>query len=240
MQKQTVLITGANKGIGYETARQLGKQGYFVFLGARDEHKGSEAVRRLREEGIEAAYIRIDAADAATIVSAAEQIGAQTSSLDVLINNAGIGAGGNVPSQQTIEEIRSVYEVNVFGPIQIIQAMLPLLQKAPLGRIVNVSSGLGSLTFNSDPTHEHYGANPLDYNSSKTALNAVTVLFAKEFAGTSLKINAVDPGYTATDLNNNSGTRTVEHSAGTVARLALIGEDGPSGGFFDENGAIPW
>ncbi|WP_172253264.1 SDR family NAD(P)-dependent oxidoreductase [Saccharibacillus deserti] len=240
MQKQTVLITGANKGIGYETARQLGKQGYFVFLGARDERKGNEAVRSLREEGIEAAYIRIDAADAATIASAAEEIAAQTSSLDVLINNAGIGAGGNVPSQQTIEEIRSVYEVNVFGPIQIIQAMLPLLKKAPLGRIVNVSSGLGSLTFNSDPTHEHYGANPLDYNSSKTALNAVTVLFAKEFAGTSLKINAVDPGYTATDLNNNSGTRTVEHSAGTVARLALIGEDGPSGGFFDENGAIPW
>ncbi len=240
MQKQTVLITGANKGIGYETARLLGGQGYFVFLGARDEHRGQQAVDKLRAEGIEAEYVRIDAADPATIGAAAQQIGARTSSLDVLVNNAGIGAGGNVPSEQTMDEIRSVYEVNVFGPIQLIQAMLPLLRQAPLGRIVNVSSGLGSLTFNSDPTHEHYGANSLDYNSSKTALNAVTVLFAKEFAGTSLKINAVDPGYTATDMNNNSGPRTVAHSAGTVARLALIGEDGPSGGFFDENGEIPW
>lgn len=240
MQKQTVFITGANKGIGYETAKQLGKQGYFVFLGARSEANGKEAVRRLREEGVEAEYISIDVANSSTIASAAEEVAALTSSLDVLINNAGISAGGNIPSEQNIEDIRRVYEVNVFGPIQIIQAMLPLLKKAPCGRIVNVSSGLGSLTFNSDPAHEHYGANPLDYNSSKTALNAVTVMFAKEFAGTSLKINTVDPGYTATDLNGNSGTRTVSHSAGTVAKLALIGEDGPSGRFFDENGEIPW
>ncbi|NGZ77270.1 SDR family NAD(P)-dependent oxidoreductase [Saccharibacillus alkalitolerans] len=240
MQKQTVFITGANKGIGYETARQLGKQGYFVLLGARGEDSGREAVERLREEGVEAEHIRIDVASPSAIAAAAEQIASLTPSLDVLINNAGIGAGGNVPSEQNIEDVRRVYEVNVFGPIQIIQALLPLLKKAPLGRIVNVSSGLGSLTFNSDPNHEHYGANPLDYNSSKTALNAVTVLFAKEFAGTPLKINAVDPGYTATDLNGHSGTRTVSHSAGTVAKLALIGEDGPSGRFFDENGEIPW
>jgi len=240
MQKQTVFITGANKGIGYETARQLGKQGYFIFLGARSEENGQEAVRVLREEGIEAEYINIDVATPSTISAAAEQVAGITPSLDVLINNAGISAGGNVPSEQSMEDIRRVYEVNVFGPIQVIQAMLPLLKKAPLGRIVNVSSGLGSLAFHSDPSHEHYGVNPLDYNSSKTALNAVTVMFAKEFAGTPLKINAVDPGYTATDLNGHSGPRSVEHSAGTVAGLAVIGADGPSGKFFDENGEIPW
>jgi len=240
MRKQTVFITGANKGIGYETARQLGKRGYFVFLGARSEENGREAVRKLREEGIEAEYVRIDMADPSAISEAAETIAGLTPSLDVLINNAGIGAGGNVPSEQSMKDIRKVYEVNVFGPIQAIQAMLPLLKKAPSGRIVNVSSGLGSLTFHSDPSHEHYGVNPLDYNSSKTALNAVTVMFAKEFAGTPIKINAVDPGYTATDMNNNSGPRSVEHSAGTVAGLAVIGEDGPSGKFFDENGEIPW
>ncbi|OWA35472.1 SDR family oxidoreductase [Saccharibacillus sp. O16] len=240
MQKQTVFITGANKGIGYETARQLGKQGYFILLGARSEGKGREAVRRLAEEGVEAEYIHIDVANPATIPTAAATIADLTPSLDVLINNAGIGAGGNVPSEQSMEDIRRVYEVNVFGPIQVIQSLLPLLKKAPLGRIVNVSSGLGSLTFNSDPSHEHYAVNPLDYNSSKAALNAVTVMFAKEFVGTPLKINAVDPGYTATDMNGNNGPRSVEHSAGTVARLALIGEDGPSGRFFDENGEIPW
>lgn len=240
MQKQTVFITGANKGIGYETARQLGKQGYFVFLGARSEEKGQEAVRRLGEEGVEAEYIAIDVANPSTIAEAAGTVASRTSSLDVLINNAGLSVGGNVPSEQNMEEIRKVYEVNVFGPIQTIQALLPLLKKAPLGRIVNVSSGLGSLTFNSDPSYEHYPVNPLAYNSSKTALNAVTVMFAKEFAGTPLKINAVDPGYTATDMNGNNGSRSVEHSAGTVAKLALIGADGPSGRFFDENGEIPW
>ncbi|MCQ4087639.1 SDR family oxidoreductase [Saccharibacillus sp. JS10] len=240
MRKQTVFITGANKGIGYETARQLGKQGYFVFLGARSQQNGQEAVRKLQEEGIEAQYVLIDVANPSTIPAAAKAIADVTPSLDVLINNAGIGAGGNVPSQQSMEDIRRVYEVNVFGPIQVIQSMLPLLKKSPLGRIVNVSSGLGSLTFHSDPSHEHYGVNPLDYNSSKTALNAVTVMFAKEFVGAPLKINAVDPGYTATDMNNNSGPRSVEHSAGTVAKLALIGEDGPSGKFFDETGEIPW
>ncbi len=240
MRKQTVLITGANKGIGYETARQLGKQGYFVFLGARNEEKGQEAARRLNEEGIEAETVEIDVSDPSSIAAAAETVASRTSSLDVLINNAGISVGGNVPSGQSMEEIRKVYEVNVFGPIQTIQALLPLLKKAPLGRIVNVSSGLGSLTFNSDPSHEHYPVNPLAYNSSKTALNAVTVMFAKEFAGTPLKINAVDPGYTATDMNGNNGSRSVEYSAGTVAKLALIGADGPSGRFFDENGEIPW
>lgn len=240
IQEQTVLITGANKGIGYEAARQLGQQGYYIFLGARQQANGQQAVEQLQSEGIRAEYVHIDVTDPATIQNTAEQIRQQSGSLDVLINNAGIAMGGNVPSEQSIEEIRSVYEVNVFGTIQVIQAMLPLLKEAPQGRIVNVSSGLGSLTFNSDPAHEHYGANPLGYNSSKTAMNAVTVLFAKEFADTPLKINSVDPGYTATDLNGNSGPRTVEHSAGTVIGLAVIDENGPSGQFFDETGPIPW
>lgn len=240
MEKPTVLITGANKGIGYETARQLGAQGYFIFLGARNEENGKKAVQQLQQEGIEATYIAIDLTAPDTITAAAEQISQHTDSLDVLINNAGISFAGNNPSEQDLQEMRQVYEVNVFGTIKVIQTMLPLLKKASLGRIVNVSSGLGSLAFNTDPNHEHYPVNQLAYNSSKTALNAATIMFAKELVDTTIKVNSVDPGYTATDLNGHSGPRTVEHAAGTVSRVALIGEDGPTGQFFDENGQIPW
>jgi len=239
-QEQTVLITGANKGIGYEAARQLGQKGYYIYLGARQPAYGQQAVEKLQSEGIQAEYVQIDVTDVATIHSAAEQIRQRSGSLDVLINNAGIAAGSNAPSEEAIEDIRKVYEVNVFGAIQVLQIMLPLIKEAPQGRIVNVSSGLGSLAFNSDPSHEHYEANSLSYNSSKTALNAVTVIFSKEYKETPIKINSVDPGYTATDLNGNSGPRTVEHAAQTVIGLALIDENGPTGQFYDENGPIPW
>lgn len=238
---KTVLITGANKGIGYETARQLGALGYIILIGSRNEEKGQEAVAALKKEDINAHFIQLDLAEQATIEAAAKQIEQQFSSLDILVNNAGISLGAGVaPSQFKLSDLRETYETNFFGTIAVIQAMLPLLQQSPAGRIVNLSSGLGSLTYNSDPEHEFSRFNLLAYNSSKTALNAATIIFAKEFKDSPIKINAADPGYTATDLNGFRGLRSVQQGAGIVVRLATLEEDGPTGGFFDENGEVPW
>ncbi len=161
--------------------------------------------------------------------------------LDVLINNAGISIdAGARPSQLGIEVLRKTFETNVFGAFAVLQALLPLLRKAEAGRVVNVSSGLGSLTLNSDPNYEFARVKPLAYNSSKTTLNALTVLFAHEPKDTSIKVNSADPGFTATDLNNHRGTRSVEQAARIIVRLATLPASGPTGGFFDENGPVPW
>ncbi|MRN55333.1 SDR family oxidoreductase [Paenibacillus monticola] len=238
---KTVLITGANKGIGYETARQLGALGYIILIGSRNEEKGQKAIAALKKEGVNAHFIQLDLADQATIEAAAKQIEQQFSSLDILVNNAGISLGAGItPSQFKLSDLRETYETNFFGTIAVIQAMLPLLQQSPAARIVNLSSGLGSLTYNSDPEHEFSRFNLLAYNSSKTALNAATIIFAKEFKDSPLKINAADPGYTATGLNGFRGLRSVQQAAGIVIRLATLEEDGPTGGFFDENGEVPW
>lgn len=188
---KTVLITGANKGIGYETARQLGSQGYTILVGARDQSRGETATEQLKEQGIQAHLIVLDVTKRSTIEAAVAQVEAQFGSLDVLINNAGISVDPeNTPSQYKIESMRTLYDTNLFGVVELIQNMLPLLQKSPAGRIVNVSSGLGSLALNSDPDSPYAEFNALAYNSSKTALNAVTIMFAKEFKKTPLKINA--------------------------------------------------
>ncbi|KQV30338.1 serralysin [Rhizobium sp. Root1203] len=241
MQKKTALITGANKSIGYETARQLGRAGYGIWLGSRDNARGEAAARSLSDEGIEVKSISIDVTDEASVRQAAARVEAEDGKLDVLVNNAGIpGREMTAPSQQSVEDIRRIYETNVFGPVRVTQAFLPLLRTAANAKIVMVSSGLGSLGWLSDPANQFYGVNFLGYNSSKSALNAVTVALAKELAGSGVKVNAADPGYTATDFNGHSGYRTVEQAASGIVWLAMLDEKGPTGGFYFDGAAVPW
>lgn len=240
LKGKVALITGANKGIGYEIARQLGSRGASVVIGARDIERGREASNRLLSSQIDAKAVQLDVIDQKTIDSTAAQIEREFSKLDILINNAGILIERVPPSQLDIETLRQTYETNVFGMFAVTKAMLPLLKKSPAGRIVNISSGLGSLTHNSDPNYEFADFKLLAYNSSKTAVNALTVLFAAELRDTPIKINAADPGFTATDINQHRGYRTVEQGATAAVRLAILPDDGVSGGFFDENGVVPW
>ncbi len=232
------LITGANKGIGLETARQLARDhGFTVLIGARDEKRGEEAAKSI---GDKAHVVRLDVTDGASVAEAARHIEEQFGGLDVLVNNAGIALDREPPSQLDLDTMRRTFETNVFGAFAVTQAMLPMLRKSAAGRIVNLSSTLGSLAQNSDPNWEHAEVNLAGYNSSKAALNMVTVTFAKELRDTPIKINSADPGYTATDLNGHQGTRTVEQGATAAVRLATLPDDGPTGGFFDENGPIAW
>ena len=239
-EPKIALITGANKGIGKEIARQLGAQGMTVLLGARDEGRGSEAADELKQQGFDARAIRLDVTDGASIAETARQIENEFGRLDVLVNNAGIALDSGASSALDVDTFRRTYETNVFGVFAVTQALLPLLKKAEAGRIVNLSSGLGSLTQNSDPNWAYAGVKPLAYNSSKAALNMMTVIFAAELKDTPIKVNAADPGYTATDLNQHRGHRTVEQGATAAVRLATLPADGPTGGYFDENGVVPW
>lgn len=240
VEGKVALITGANKGLGLEIARQLGRQGITVLIGARDAGRGREAAEGLRSEGISAHFIQLDVTSQHTIDQAARRIDEEFGRLDSLINNAAISIDDAPPSGLAMEVLRRTYETNVFGPIAVTKAMLPLLRKSSAGRIVNMSSGLGSLTLTSDRDWEFADTNLLAYNSSKTALNAITVQFAKELRDTPIKVNAADPGYTATDMNNHQGTRRVEQGAWAAVRLATLPADGPTGGFFDEDGPLPW
>lgn len=234
------LITGANKGIGLEIARQLGMQGIAVLIGVRDENRGREAAQKLQAENIDARAVRLDVTDQSTIDAAAQHIESEFGKLDILVNNAGIGIDNAPPSQLDMEVLRRTYETNVFGVFAVTKAMLPLLKKSEAGRIVNMSSGLGSLTQNSDPNYEYAEFKLLAYNSSKTALNAMTVQFAHELKDTAIKVNSADPGYVATDINAQRGSRSVQQGATAPVRLATLPADGPTGGYFDENGVVPW
>ncbi|WP_375452176.1 SDR family oxidoreductase [uncultured Devosia sp.] len=241
MTNKTALITGANKSIGYETARQLGKLGYRVLLGARDLERGRSAAQALVAEGLDIRPLSIDVTDEASIRDAAAWVSDHDGKLDILINNAGIpGRQPVAPSEQGVDDIRAIYETNVFGPIRVTQAFLPLLKAAERANIVMVSSGLGSLGWLSDPANMFFGVNILGYNSSKTALNAVTVAFAKELADTAIKVNAADPGYTATDFNGHTGYRTVEQAAAGIVWLATLDASGPNGAFYFEQTQVPW
>jgi NAD(P)-dependent dehydrogenase (short-subunit alcohol dehydrogenase family) len=239
---RVALITGANKGIGNEIARQLGKLGYTVLLGARDEERGNTAASELREQRIDAHPVLIDVTDEASIEAAARRVeGEFGGKLDVLVNNAGIALDGRRPaSEMNVETLRRTFETNVFGAFAVAKAFLPLLKKSTAGRIVNMSSGLGSLAQNSDPQWMYAGIKALAYNSSKAALNMMTVILAAELKETPIKVNSADPGYTATDLNAHSGPRTVEQGATIAVRLATLPDDGPTGGYFDEDGTVPW
>lgn len=240
LQGKVALVTGANKGIGLEIARQLGQRGCTVLIGARDERRGTEAAGALASEGVDARFVQLDVTDQNTIDAAAENIAAEFPKLDILVNNAAIGLDRTPPSQLDIDILRRTYDTNVFGVFAVSKAMLPLVKKAEAGRIVNMSSGLGSLTQTSDPNGPFASVNLLAYNSSKTAVNALTVQFATELRGTSIKVNAADPGYVATDLNNHQGYRTVQQGATAPVRLATLPADGPTGGYFNEDGLLPW
>jgi NAD(P)-dependent dehydrogenase (short-subunit alcohol dehydrogenase family) len=238
---KTAVVTGANKGIGFEIARRLASDGYRVFLGARDRDRGEAAAAKLRAQGLDAHWLELDVTDDASAASAAEALRAQTGTLDVLVNNAGIADGfGISPLEEPIEITRKVYEVNLFGPIRVTQAFMPLLKASGHGRIVMMSSELGSLQSLLDPENEFYAVNALGYNSSKSALNAATVSLAKAAEPFGIKVNAADPGYTATEMNGNTGYRTVEEAAEVAVKLATLGEDGPTAGYFNHNGVLPW
>lgn len=239
--KKVAFVTGANKGIGFEVARGLGKAGMTVLLGARDARRGAEASERLRGEGLDVREIEIDLGDEATIQAAATKIDAEFGRLDVLVNNAGITAQGDgPPSKADLAAVRRTFETNFFATVAVTQAMLPLVRKSAAGRIVNVSSGLGSLALNADPASPYAEVKILGYNASKAALNMMTVQLAYELRDTPIKVNAADPGYTATDLNGNSGPQTVEEGSEAILRLAQLPHDGPTGGYFDRHGVVPW
>src|SRR5258705_13988275 len=242
MPAETIaLITGQHKGVGLEVATRLAQLGGFVLVGARDETRGRGAVDALLARDLHAALVVIDVTDDDSIATAAREIDDRYGQLDILVNNAGIsgGAGGS-PSEITRAGMRQVYETNVFGVVAVTNALLPLLRRSAAGRIVNLSSGLGSLTLSSDPASEFGPYNNLAYQSSKAALNAITIAYAKELRANGIKVNAADPGFTATDFNNHRGYRTVEQAAVVVVRLATLPADGPTGTFQDENGPVPW
>jgi NAD(P)-dependent dehydrogenase (short-subunit alcohol dehydrogenase family) len=241
MTNTSVLITGANKSIGFETARQLGRLGCRIWLGSRNAERGDAARDRLSAEGIDVRTLAIDVTDDASVYAAVDHVAREDGKLDILINNAGIsGLQPILPSEQPLEDIRRVYETNVFAPIRVTQAFLPLLKAAGRGHVIMVSSGLGSLGWLSDPASPFFGVNILGYNSSKSALNAVTVAFAKELANFGIKVNAADPGYTATDFNGHSGYRTVEQAASGIVWLAMQDSTGPTGRFYFEQQVVPW
>jgi NAD(P)-dependent dehydrogenase (short-subunit alcohol dehydrogenase family) len=235
------LVTGANKGIGYEIARGLAKHGMTVVLGCRDLGRAKIAAERLKADGHTIVPMLLDVTRPETIRAAADKIDSTYQRLDVLVNNAGIAADfGSKPSQTDLDSVRKVYETNVFGVIAVTQAMLPLILRSPAGRIVNVSSHLGSLRHASDPNNPMSKFLSVGYSTSKSALDAVTVQFANELRDTPVKVNAICPGYVATDLNNNSGPRTPEQGARIAIEMSIIPEDGPTAGFFDEDGRVPW
>ncbi|MEO6685440.1 MAG: SDR family oxidoreductase [Dyadobacter sp.] len=244
---KTVLITGANKSIGFETARQLLHQGYYVYLGCRDLQKGLQAVNQLHEEGLhQVEPIEIDVDSIESVKAAREILGQKIKVLDVLINNAGVS--GSMPQKALETEsgvFKEVFETNFFGVIEVTQAFIDLLRESPEPRIVNVTSGLGSLALHNDPTWKHFVVKPTAYVASKAALNAYTIVLAYDLRDTSFKVNAVDPGYTATDFNNHSGPGTVEDAAARVVKAAVLSTDGPTGQFFSddnapETGISPW
>ena len=209
--QRIALVTGANKGIGFEVARQLARYGYTVLLGARNEERGHEAETKLKAEGFDAHFVHLDVEDAETHRTVAKFIEEKFGKLDVLVNTAGIARDASFTASNVSQDLlRKTFDTKFFGVIAVTQVFMPLIKKSDAGRIVNVSSGLGSLTQHGDPDWEFYEITPLAYNSSKTALNAFTVMLAHELKDTRIKINSADPGYTATDLNRNSGYKTVE------------------------------
>ncbi len=239
--EKIALITGANKGIGFEIARQLGTRGCVVIVGARDELRGKDAARTLADEGITALPLRLDVTDAAEVAQAADQIGRDHGRLDILVNNAGIaGRFTGPPSAATAADLREVYETNVFGVVTVTGAMLPWLRRSAAGRIVNLSSHTGSLTLSSDPASPLARVNQIAYQSAKTALTAITVAYAKELRDTPVKVNAAYPGLVATDINRHQGPRTPAEGAAIAVRLALLDETGPSGAALADDGVVPW
>jgi NAD(P)-dependent dehydrogenase (short-subunit alcohol dehydrogenase family) len=241
MSEQTIaLVTGANKGIGYEIAAGLGALGWTVGVGGRDEERREAAVEKLRAAGVDAFGVPLDVTDDASVAAATELVEERAGRLDVLVNNAGVTGGmPQEPTRVDPAAVRTAVETNVIGVIRVTNAMLPLLRRSASPRIVNMSSSVGSLTRQSTPGAET-GPISAAYAPSKSFLNAVTVQYAKELHGTNILINAACPGYCATDLNGFRGVRTPEQGAAIAIRLATLPDDGPSGGFFEDAGVVPW
>lgn len=239
---KNVVVTGANKGIGFEVAKQMAELGYFVYLGCRNEQNGQVAIDSLRKLNLaNVELLQIDVSDPASVKAAAPKLASNIDALDILINNAGI-AGGQPQNISACDMslLKDVFNTNYFGAIQTTQAMLPLLEKAMQPVIVNVSSELGSLAIQTsegrNPNWDYFHA----YGSTKTALNSFTILLAHEFRNTKFRINSVTPGYTATDLNGFAGFKTAAEGARPIVEMATIGTDGPTGKFFREGGEVPW
>lgn len=235
------LVTGANKGIGLDIARQLGANGVTVIVGARDAGRGQAAADLLRGENLNAHFVQLDVTDAASITLAALTIHAQHGRLDILVNNAGINdSGDGAPSCASIDAARRLFETNFFGALAVTQAMLPLLRVAQHARIVNMSSSLGSMAVNGDPANRYYTARLIGYNASKAALNMLTVQLAEELRGTGIVVNAACPGYVSTDLNGHTGYLSTDEAAKVPVRLALLADDHVNGKLVDACGAVAW
>ncbi|SDQ96999.1 NAD(P)-dependent dehydrogenase, short-chain alcohol dehydrogenase family [Chryseobacterium soldanellicola] len=244
---KTAFITGANKGIGFETAKQLLENGYFVFIGSRNIDNGESAVQQLKKAGFENIHaIRLDVSDITSIEEARKEIGKQTDILDVLINNAGINGGmPQAALEAPVESFQKVMDTNLYGVIRMTQAFMDLLKKSEQPRIVNVSSSGCSLTLHSDPEWIYYSHKAAVYTASKAAMNMYTINLAYELRDTAFKVNAVCPGFVATDFNNHRGTGTVEEGGQRIAKYAMITQDGPTGKFISEEynsetGETPW
>ena len=242
-----VLITGANKSIGFETARQLLHQGYFVYLGSRSIERGNIALEKLKSEGLtNVEVIPLDVTNDDSVKSARIEIGKTTEVLDVLINNAGINGG--MPQEAlhtTIDQLQDVFATNFYGVVRVTQAFVDLLRKSEQPRIVNVSSSGCSLTLHSDPTWKYYNHKSAVYAPSKAAMNMYTIALAYELKDTNFKVNAVCPGFVATDFNGHRGTGTVQEAGTRISKYAMIGADGPTGKFVSQEhnpltGECPW
>jgi NAD(P)-dependent dehydrogenase (short-subunit alcohol dehydrogenase family) len=240
--KRVALITGANKGIGFEVARQVGKAGVIVLVGARNAELGRAAEKKLKAEGVDARHVELDVTKHATIAKAAKEVEREFGHLDILVNNAGIALIGRdgAPSATQIDAVRETLEANFIGALVVTQAFLPLLKKSKAANIVNVSSELGSITGHTTPGWKYASVRAMGYSASKASMNMMTAQLALELAGTPIKVNSANPGFTATDLNQNRGHQTVEQGAAETIRLALLGPDGPTGGFFETGGTLPW
>jgi NAD(P)-dependent dehydrogenase (short-subunit alcohol dehydrogenase family) len=245
---KVAFITGANKGIGLETARGLGKLGYTVVIGSRDEARGRAAADQLRSEGVEAVEaVRFDVNRPEDHQEAARHLEERYGKLDVLVNNAGVqleeadfGGSFNTTSTVTPEALRRTFETNFFSVVALTQALLPLIRKAPAGRIVNLSSVLGSLALHADPSSPIYDKKAFAYDASKTALNAFTVHLAQELRGTRIKVNSSHPGWVKTDMGGSAAPMEPPEGGKTSVRLATLPDDGPTGGYFHLGEALPW
>lgn len=241
MTDTVALVTGANKGLGREISRQLATQGVFVLMGARDRERGEKAAADLRSQGLPVEFIPLDVTSQPEVDGAAAEVERRHGRLDILVNNAGVALDWLPASELTVEVLRETFETNVFGLFRVTKAFLPLLKKSKHGRIVNMSSGLGSLSRNAEPNSSITLRNMLlAYCASKAAVNMITVQFANELKSAGIKVNSANPGFTATDMNQHRGVKAVEQGAATPVRLALLPDDGPTAGVFSDDGQEPW
>ena len=242
MAKKIALVTGATRGIGLETVRQLAQNGVHVILAGRDKDKAEKAAQKLRDEKLDVESLALDVTDSKSIAAAAKEVDAKHGHLDILINNAGILVDDfkKKPSEQTIDAWRTTFDTNLFGLVETTQAFLPLIRKSSAGRIVNVSSILGSVTLHSQPGSPIYDFKVPAYNTSKSAVNAWTVELAYELRDTPIKVNTIHPGYVKTDMNAGEGAIEIPEGAKTSVELALIGNDGPTGTFSHLGQTLPW